>query len=308
MEFNKKQIIWGFVGVVLLAVILGIWDYSGASHLSSGFGGGERAMDEMLSISSMPAPTAVAFKMDGDSFYISNDSDLVQAEDRMVVKNGSMAMVVTELDSSMKAIGNFATENGGWIVNSYLFNNEELPRASIQVRVPSETFDAALAYYRSLAVKVTSENASGEDVTKQYTDLDSRLTNLIASESQLLKIMDRAGKVSEVLEVQRELSNVRGQIEMIKGQMKYLENSVAMSSINVELALSENLLPVPASETWRPGYVLKTAWKSLLNAFKGLSYLLIKLAVYALIWVPLLLIAWWIYRSAKKRSSGGKKK
>jgi len=208
----------------------------------------------------------------------------------------------------MKAIGSFANENGGWIVSSYLFNNEELPRASIQVRVPSETFDSALAYYRTLAVKVTSENASGEDITKQYTDLDSRLTNLVASESQLLKIMDRAGKVSEVLEVQRELSSVRGQIEMIKGQMQYLESSVAMSSISIELALSEDLLPVPASETWRPAYVLKTAWKSLLNAFKGISYTIIKLAVYALIWVPLLLIAWWIYRTVKNRSDSRKKK
>jgi len=158
-----------------------------------------------------------------------------------------------------------------------------------------------MTYFHSLAIKVTYEGSQGQDVTEEYVDLQSRLRNLEATESQLLEIMKRAGKVSEILEVYRELTNVRQQIEQTKGKMQYLDQSAKMSSITVNLALSEEMLPIPPAEKWRPTYVLRMAWHSVLASLRKISYLVIWLGVYGIIWIPLGIIIWKIREILRKK-------
>jgi molybdopterin converting factor small subunit len=105
--------------------------------------------------------------------------------------------------------------------------------------VDSARFNDALAALRGMAVDVKSESTSGQDVTEQYTDLDAQLRNLQASETQLLKLMDQAGKVADVLAVQQELVKTRGQIEQIMGRMQYLKQSSTLAFIQVTLEQSK---------------------------------------------------------------------
>jgi plastocyanin len=105
--------------------------------------------------------------------------------------------------------------------------------------VDARQFNDTIQALRNMAVDVKSESTTGEDVTGQYTDLNSRLRNLEASEAQLLDLMKRAGTVPDILEVQRELTNTRGQIEQIKGQMQYLEQSSSLALINASLEQSK---------------------------------------------------------------------
>jgi hypothetical protein len=223
---------------------------------------------------------------------------------RMVIKTGWLNLVVKDVLDTAKKIEKFAEENGGWVVSSNISEYEKVPSGSVTVRVPAEKFEQAKDYFRSLAVRVTDERTESQDITEDYVDLQSRLRNLEAAESQLLELMKEAGKVSEILEVHKELTNVRQQIEQIKGKMQYLEQSVKMSSITVNLALSEELLPVPPAEKWRPKYVLLQTWKSVLNFWKGFSYFLIKLIIWAQVWVPALIIIWFgrkAYRKIRKK-------
>jgi hypothetical protein len=220
---------------------------------------------------------------------------------RMIIKTGWLNLVVKDVLDVAKKIAKFAEENGGWVVSSNISEYEKVPSGSITVRVPVEKFEEAKDYFRSLAVRVTNESVQSQDVTEEYVDLQSRLRNLEAAESQLLELMKRTGKVSEILEVHRELTNVRQQIEQIKGRMQYLEQSVKMSSITVNLALSEELLPVPPAEKWRPKYVLLQSWKSVLNFWKGFSYFLIRLIVWAQVWVPAAIIVYFGVRFWRKR-------
>jgi PKD repeat protein len=90
-----------------------------------------------------------------------------------------------------------------------------------------------------LAVEVTSQTTSSQDVTEEYVDLTSKLKNLEATEQQLLRIMDKAEKVEDILAVERELSNTRSQIEQTKGRMQYLEKTASMSLIQVNLEQSK---------------------------------------------------------------------
>ena len=220
---------------------------------------------------------------------------------RMIIKTGWLNLVVKDVLETAKKIAKFAEDNGGWVVSSNISEYEKVPSGSITVRVPAEKFEEAKEYFRSLAVRVTNEGVQSQDITEEYVDLQSRLKNLEATENQLLELMKRSGTVSEILQVQKELTSIRQQIEQIKGKMQYLEQSVKMSSITVNLALSEELLPIPPAEKWRPKYVLLQTWKNVMNFWKGFSYFLIRIVVWSQVWIPALIIIWFVRKTLKKR-------
>ncbi len=223
---------------------------------------------------------------------------------RMVIKSGTLNIVVKDIEGTVEKIVQYTQEKSGWVVSSRVTEVKEVPSGMITVRVPTENFDEAIDYFKGLAEKVSYEGTNARDVTEEYVDLQSRLKNLEATEAQLLKIMERSGTIPDVLAVQRELTNVRGQIEMTKGRMQYLERNVEMASITVNLALAEEVLPIPPSEKWLPVYVAKRAWRSVLASLRAISYLLIWIGVYSLIWLPLGLVVWqgrkWWQRRKRK--------
>jgi PKD repeat protein len=110
---------------------------------------------------------------------------------------------------------------------------------NISIRVDAVYFNAAIQSLRAMAVEVERETTSGQDVTEEYIDLSARLNNLEASEAQLLNLMEQAGTVEEILEVQREVTKTREQIEQIKGRMQYLEQSSSTSLIQIQLEHSK---------------------------------------------------------------------
>lgn len=209
---------------------------------------------------------------------------------RLVIKSGSLNLVVKDIDLVTKQIISYTEERGGWVLESTVTKKDEVPTGRITVRVPVNDFETAMTYFSSLAVKVENESKGGEDVTEEYVDLESRLRNLEATETQLLKIMEKATKISEILEVQKELTTVREQIERTKGRILFLQRSAEMAKITVNLALSEELLPIPPGEKWRPKYIAKQAWKNVVTFWKGFSYLVINIAVYSLVFIPLAIV------------------
>src|SRR5215813_5353071 len=128
---------------------------------------------------------------------------------------------------------------GGWVVNSStsttVRNGRNLVQAVISVRVPSAQFATALEQIKAQAVSVDIENITGDDVTNQFVDLSSQLKNLESTQDQLQKIMSTAATVEDVLTVQDKLTEVRGQIEQIKGQLNYFSEADAFSLINLTL-------------------------------------------------------------------------
>lgn len=225
---------------------------------------------------------------------------------RLVIKTGTISMVVKDINGTVKNISQYAESKGGWVVSSNITGGEQTPSGNIVVRVPATNFDEARAYFKGLAEKISHESTQGQDVTEEYTDLQSRLRNLEATENQLLGIMERSGTITDVLAVQRELTNVRNQIEQIKGRMQYLEKNAEMATITINLALSEELLPIPPAEKWQPVYVIKRAWRSLLGSLRSISYILIWVGTYAIIWVPLGFVIIWGRKFWKKMKETGK--
>ena len=161
------------------------------------------------------------------------------ATERMIVRTGDMSLVVADVMTAMERIIQLAESYEGYVVSSNSWREGDRLVGSIAIRGPAQRFDDAIRALRELAVEVNSESTTSKDVTEEYIDLSARLHNLEATEAQLLKLYDKAEKVEDILNVQRELSRTRGEIEQTKGRMQYLERTSATSLINVRLDQAE---------------------------------------------------------------------
>ncbi len=168
-----------------------------------------------------------------------NGRDLSIDTDRMIIRTANMQLVVDDVRDTIDKITELAQSREGYVVNSSSWKEGERIVGQITIRVPSEDFNYAMSVLRSMAVEVNSETTSSQDVTEEYVDLEATLRNLEATEVQLLKLMEKAVKVEDILNVQRELSRVQQDIERTKGRMQYLERTSAMSLIQVSLEQSK---------------------------------------------------------------------
>src|SRR5262249_32708522 len=137
---------------------------------------------------------------------------------------------------------------------------------------------------------VSNEGITGQDVSEEYADLGAQLTNLHAAETELRQLLttvrERTQKAADVLEVYKELSRTRGEIDRLQGRVDYLKQMTAMSTINVELTPDQLSQPLLES-SWRPYAIAKAAGRSLVSTLKGLGTVLIWLVVYG---VPLIVV------------------
>ena len=235
----------------------------------------------------------------------SDDSLMVQeTQIRMVIKNASLSIVVEDPAVSLDLISVMAERLGGYVVSSNLYkalldSGVEYPEASVTIRVPAENLEQALSEIKSGAGEVLNENVSGQDVTQEYTDLESRLRNLERAEEQLAEIMEASYNTDDVLSVYNRLVEIREQIEVIKGQMKYYEQSAAMSSISVYIQANEAVQPLKIGN-WQPVGVAKKAIQALINTLKSLANALIWIGLYIL---PVALILYfparWVWKGVK---------
>jgi hypothetical protein len=167
-------------------------------------------------------------------------SQLLQIDtQRMIVRTGDIRMVVDDIAVTLEEITGMAEGSGGYVVSSNIWKEEERYVGVISIRIPTELFDSMMRALRELAVEVVAEETSSQDVTEEYIDLEAKLRNLEATEEQLLLIMQQAVEVEDILEVQRELTNIRDEIERTIGRMQYLEQTSETSFIAVQLTQSK---------------------------------------------------------------------
>jgi hypothetical protein len=198
------------------------------------------------------------------------------AQERLVVQTASLTLVVTDPVASVASLRAMADGMGGFVVSSNVYQSTygtsglTANYASITIRVPSERLAEALTQIKADAIEVRTENISGEDVTAQYVDLESRLRNLEAAERQLTRIMDSAEETEDVLAVYNELVRVRGEIELVRGQMQYFEEAAALSAISVELIPDEAAQPIDIGG-WQPQGTAKKAVETLIRTLQWLA-------------------------------------
>ena len=266
----------------------------------AGFGGDVYTEDIYTEMEEAPARDALKSSLsEGES------------SERMVIKDANLSIVVEEPSLAMDAIGEMADDMGGYVVSSNLYETQtdsgvKVPRARISIRVPVQKLNEALEQIKAGAGRVLSEKISGQDVTREYTDLESRLRNLESAEEQLAEIMDEAKDTEDVLSVYNRLVEVREEIEVIQGQMQYYERSAALSSISVDIQADAAVQPLTIGG-WQLVGVAKRAIQALINTLKFFGNVAIYLI---LLIIPVVLILYypirWLWKGVK-RLFGSKK-
>jgi hypothetical protein len=264
----------------------------------------------------MEAPAAAApmapGKSDGgtsnNTFAGDTASSPGGTDQRIVIRNANLTIVVDAPGDAMATIMHMAESMGGYVVASTLQKvttqgGVEVPEANLTVRVPAEKLNDALDQIKALGKDPTndilSENVSGQDVTKEYTDLNSRLKNLEASEAQLREIMASATKTEDVIAIFQQLTQVREQIEVTKGQIQYYKEASALSSIDVKIQAQSAVQPLQVGG-WKPVGVAKDALQTLIYTLQFFANVAIWSVIYLLptalvIFLPLWFL-WWIIR------------
>ena len=200
-------------------------------------------------IMATPAPGAIGVAQSDVSITEEQVADLV-VQRRIIVRTVDMRTVVNDVAASIDNTSDLAQEMGGWVVST---NRSEKHRGFISIRVPADRLDETVLRLRRSAVEVESEVSTSRDVTDEYVDIQSRLTNLRATEEALLSMMERAEKVEEALKVQEALSRSQEEIERLQGRIKFLEQTSAFSLLNLTLVLDAAEMSADAGEDQTAG-------------------------------------------------------
>jgi len=263
------------------------------------YGEPEAVMEEDAAVMEMAEEYAEEEKIAGDAEI--QYGEVPVAGDRKVIKTAyiELEVEVGEFEDTLFELINLAEQNGGFISDSRSYSDAEgnLTSGSITIRIPSNKYSSIINKIKEMGT-VKSTSSAGQDVTQEFTDLESRLRNYQAQEEVLLDLMKQSKKVSDSLEVQRELSNVQEQIEVIKGRMDYLDDLVSFSTIEVYFYEPE---PIKTAADWGFVEALKKGLRGAVNVF---NWLVVAIIITAPLWILIgiiLIIVWQVIKARKRR-------
>jgi hypothetical protein len=173
-----------------------------------------------------------------------------EAADRKIIRNAEITIEVPSTTEAQHQVASIADTHGGFIVTSEAKQRESNDPAQrtldikLVVRVPSNQFGRAFDEIKKLAANTPSENVTSQDVTEDFIDLEARIKTQKALEVQFLEIMRQANKISDALEVQRQIAEVRTDIEKLEGRKRFLENRSSLSTINVNIQTPKPVITV----------------------------------------------------------------
>lgn len=213
---------------------------------------------------------------------------------RKLIKTGQMSTEVEDSREARKLVDKAVGNLGGYVVSENQSGYDNQLSFSLTIRVPAGRFDSLVSYVESISRRVENKAISVEDVSAEFVDLEARRRTKSELEARYREILKTANSVSEMLEVERELNNVRSEIEAMEGRLKYLGDQVAMSTLSV--TLSEKITP-RTGFFMRIGEAFTSGWNGFLSFITGLIYL----------WPFGLLIAglWWLFRRWRARRKQG---
>lgn len=260
-----------------------------------------RQYDTAMESVGMAVPAAAPMALKTNSIMPMDDYAPSESSDRMVITQTSLSLQVDDVTSAITNIASIAESYGGFLVNSSVNKPNGAASGSISVRVRSDQLSEALSAFKGLAVQVVSENVNGRDVTDQYEDIEAKLVTLNKTKEKFEAILDSAEKVTDILQVQRELTNLQSQIDQLKGRQEYLSQSAKLALVTVYVSTDDLSLPYAPDEVWRPQVVFKQAVRALIGTFRDAADSLIWLFVYLPVWGGGFLIVGIVYYLYSKK-------
>jgi uncharacterized protein DUF4349 len=205
-----------------------------------------------------PAPQARGDAGGGAGLALPGATDILP---NLVIRSGTATLQVDSLDRAIVLVRALARRIGGFVGSSTSQTGRgQVPAATLEIRMPSDRFEDAVEGLRPIG-SVESVNVSAQDVGEEYVDVQARMANDRRLEARLIELVARrTGKLSDVLEVEQELSRVREEIERYEGRLRYLQSRAAVSTLSLTLHQ-----PIPVVDEGSPGVVgeaMRNAWRN----------------------------------------------
>jgi hypothetical protein len=202
--------------------------------------------------------------------------------DRKIIRNADITIEVDSTSEAQHRVTSIAEARGGFVVTSEAKQRQSVDPAQratdfkLVVRVPEDQFGVALDEIKKLAINVPEEKATGQDVTEEFIDLEARIKTQKALEAQFLGIMKQAYKVEDALEVQRQIAEVRTEIERLEGRKRFIENRSSLATITVNIQAPK---PVIATTPTGVGHSLREAISESVELASGLLIFFVRLMI-----------------------------
>lgn len=243
----------------------------------------------------------ISLSRESSSMYPSEPDYAPQTgvDNRLIIQESYLSLLVEDVTATRNNIIDFARSKGGYMVTSNTNSPEESPSGTVTVRVPADKLEESLAAYRNLGIKVVNENLVGTDVTDEYIDIETRITQYEKTLRRYQELLDQATLVTDITNITQQIIYTQSQIDSLKGQMNALEKNADLAKLTIYLSTDEIALPYTPTETWRPGVIFKLAVRSLVVSLRDLGEFVIWAGVYSVIWGPALLIFLVIRRKMK---------
>ncbi len=229
---------------------------------------------------------------------------MAEAMNRKIIRNAELMLEVAAPTEAQRKITSIAESLGGFVVTSeskqrQTGDGKQELEINLVVRVPATQFNSAMEQIRSAGSRVVAEKVTGEDVTEEFIDLEARIKTQKALESQFLEIMKEAHKVADALEVQRQIADVRTEIEKLEGRKRFLENRASLSTISISLQ-SPTAIAVNTSSFGRN---IREAVADSVDVASAIVLFLIRFVIVMIpIFILLILPGWFLARFGLRRA------
>lgn len=312
-----------YLSLIILAVILMGCGQSPAvrdsSKVSFGLGSGDSAQSSANTAAS--AAPRESSESGGGGGGQEQSSPVISQEqvrdsakaptERKIVRNAELRLESASPEETQQKISAAVESAGGFVVESQQSSSERNSSTrdivSMRVRVPADKFEGVVAEIRKTADRVIVETIKGEDVTEQFVDIEARLVAKKALEQQFMEIMKRANSVEEALNVQRQLAEVRSEIEQIEGRKRLLENQASLSTIKIDIRTPAAFSANSAGFSNRLIEALSAGFDFALNFILGLiAFAIGVLPFIVFIVLPIFLIARYLWKRRRRRKTAEK--
>ena len=230
--------------------------------------------------------------------------------ERKIIRNADLQLEADSPEQAQQKITAIAESKGGFVVESQQSSSDmravTRDTVTMTVRVPSDKFAEALEEIRKQASRVVVETVKSDDVTEEFIDLDAQLKAKRALEAQFLEIMKRANTVEDALDVQRQLAEVRGEIEKIEGRRRFLENQASLSTIKIRLQTPAAFSANSSGFGYRLKESFASGFDAAMNFILGLvSFVIAILPFLIFIVLPIYLIVRYLLKRRNKEKTPG---
>jgi hypothetical protein len=258
--------------------------------------------EPMKDSSNPQSPTAAQVSLN----QAGQSQSMAEAMDRKIIRNADLILEVGAPAEVQRKISSIAESVGGFVVTSesklqQVGDSKQELQVNLVIRVPATQFGSALDQIRSTGSRVLQEKITGQDVTEEFIDLEARIKTQKALELQFLEIMKQAHKVEDALEVQRQIAEVRTDIEKLEGRKRFLENRASLSTITVSLQ-SPNAIVVNTSGFGRNvrEAIADSVELAIAIVLFLIRFVIVMIPILILVLLPGWLIARFLFRRARK--------